>query len=229
MWSRPGGVDDHDVALARAPGLDGVVGDGGGIAAGRGADEVGSGPLGPDLELLLGGGPEGVAGADEDAAAVLPQLLRELAHGRRLAGAVDADDEDHGRLGAESDRGRGAEQLLDLLGERLAEVADLAASLEAPHDLGRGADADVAVDERFLEPLPGFLVGGVERAGRDLGRQRAAALRERVAQAAEEAAPLRLVGRGRLVTEELCPGSRHGATLPAARPSNSSPATIPAM
>ena len=106
--------------------------------------------------------------------------------------------------------------------------SELATGLEAPHDLGRGADADVAVDESLLEPLPGLLVGGVERAGRDLGRQRAAALRERVAQAAEEAAPLRLVGRGRLVTEELCPGSRHGATLPAARP-QLPPATIPAM
>ena len=79
MWSRPGGVDDHDVAPAGAPGLDRVEGDGGGVAAGRGADEVGSGPLGPDLELLLGRGPERVAGADEDAAAVLAQLLGELA------------------------------------------------------------------------------------------------------------------------------------------------------
>ena len=147
---------------------------------------------------------------------MLAQLLRELAHGRRLAGAVDADDEDHGRLRVERDRGRCAEQHLDLLRERLAEVTDLATRLEPPHDLGRGADADVAVDQRLLEPLPGLLVGGVERAGRDLGRQRAAALRERVAQPAEEAAPLRLVSGGRLVAEELCPGSRHGATLPAA-------------
>ena len=93
--------------------------------------------------------------------------------------------------------GGGAEELLDLLRERLAEVAHLAAGLEPPHDLGRRADADVAVDERLLEPLPGLLVAGVERAGDDLCRQRAAALRERVAQPAEEAAPLRLVGRSR--------------------------------
>ena len=70
--------------------------------------------------------------------------------------------------------GGGAEQLLDLLGQRLAEVADLAASLEAPDDLGRGADADVAVDGAPPRAAPGLLVGGVERAGRDLGRQRAA-------------------------------------------------------
>src|SRR4029079_16342354 len=136
--------------------------------------------------------------------------------------------EDHGRRGPESDGWRRAEQLLDLLGERLAEVADLATRLEAAHDLRRRADAAVTVDERFLEPLLGFLVGGVERAGRDLGRQRTAALRARVARTPKEAGPLRLVGCGRLVTEELCPGSRHGATLPAAR-TQPSPVTMPAM
>ena len=50
--------------------------------------------------------------------------------------------------------------------------------LQPPHDLGRRADADVAVDERLLEPLPGLLVAGIEGARRDLGRQRTATLRE---------------------------------------------------
>ena len=44
----------------------------------------------------------------------------------------------------------------------------------------------------------------------DLGSQRAATLRERVAEPPEEPRALGLVGRGRLVTEELCPGARHG-------------------
>jgi len=56
---------------------------------------------------------------------------------------------------------------------------------------------------RSGDGAPRLLVAGIERAGSDLGRQGAAALRERVAQPAEEAAPLGLVGRGRLVTEEL--------------------------
>jgi hypothetical protein len=58
------GIDDHDVTSPRAPGLDGIERDGGGIAARRSADEVGSGPLGPDLELLLRCCPERVARAD---------------------------------------------------------------------------------------------------------------------------------------------------------------------
>ena len=148
---------------------------------------------------------------------MLTELLSELADGRRLAGAVDADDEDHRGLRAEGERRRRAEQLLDLLRERLAEVAHLAARLEPPHDLRRRANADVAVDERLLEPLPGLLVARVERACGDLGRERAPALRERVAQPAEEAGPLRLVGRGRLVAEELGPGSGHAGTLAAVR------------
>ncbi len=140
---------------------------------------------------------------------MLAELLGELADGRRLAGAVHADDEDHGRLRGERERGRVAEEQLDLFCQRLAEVVQVAAGLEPPHDLGRRANADVAVDERLLEPLPGLLVAGVERSCRDLGGQRPAALRERVAQPAEEAGALRLVLRGRLVTEQLCPGSRH--------------------
>ena len=54
--------------------------------------------LGPDLELLLGRRPERVGGAEVTGAAGLAELRGELADRRRLAGAVDADDED--------DRGR---------------------------------------------------------------------------------------------------------------------------
>ena len=210
-----GGVDDHDVATSRPPRLDGVEGDGSGIAARRRSDEVRPGPFGPDLELLLGGGPKGVAGPDEHRATMLAQLLRELADGGRLAGAVHTHDENHGRFRVEVERRRGAEQLLDLLGERVAEVGQLAARLQSPHDLRRGANAHITVDQGFLEPLPRFLVAGVERARGDLCSQGTTALRERFAKPAEETGPLGLVHRGRLVTEELCPGSRHGETLPA--------------
>ena len=58
------GVDDHDVRLARAPGLDRVEGDGRRVGAAGAADEVGARPLGPDLELLLGRGAERVGRAD---------------------------------------------------------------------------------------------------------------------------------------------------------------------
>ena len=96
-----------------------------------------------------------------------------------------------------------AEQRLDLLRERLAQVSELAPGLEPAHELGRRADADVAVDQRLLEAFPASSSAASNVAGHDLGRQRAATLRERVAEPAEEAGALGLVGRGRLVAEEL--------------------------
>ena len=144
------GVDDHDVS-ARA---DRVVGDRGRVAAALAAHELGAGALRPDLELLLGRCAEGVGGADGDRAAVLAELLRELADRRRLAGAVDADDEDHRRAGRERQRRRRPEQRRDLLGERLREVAHILAGLEPRDELGRRLDADVGAEQRLLEPLP---------------------------------------------------------------------------
>ncbi len=152
-----------------------------GSAPAGGADEVGPGALRPDLELLLGGRAERVGGAQQDGAVVLAQLLRELADRRRLARAVDADDEDHGRLLAEVERPRLAEHRRDLLLERLAQIAELAAGLEPAHELRGRADADVAVDEGLLEPLPVLRVAGIEGRRRQLARERPPALAERVA------------------------------------------------
>ena len=116
-----GGVDDHDVVPARARRLDCVVCNGRGIGAARRADEVGTRALGPDLELLLRRRAERVRRADEHRAAVLAELLRELADRRRLAGSVDADDEDHARAGVEREDRRAAEERLDLVGEGILE------------------------------------------------------------------------------------------------------------
>ena len=91
-------VDDHDAPSARDAGTDGVVGDSGRIRAAGRAHEVGVRALGPRLELLRRGCPEGVGGPDHDARTGLVQLVGQLADRRRLAGPVDAHDEDHGRL-----------------------------------------------------------------------------------------------------------------------------------
>ena len=155
------------------------------------------------------------AGAEDDGAAVLAQLLRELADRRRLARAVDADDEDHGRPRAERRASRGcAEQRLDLLGERLTEVGQLTARLEPPHDLGRRRHADISVDQRLLEPLPRLLVAG-SKPRRELGRQRPPALRERVAQPPEET---RLLG---LVAQPVAPRRRGARPRFSTRPNAS--------
>ena len=84
---------------------------------------------------------------------------------------------------AERERRRLAEQRLDLLDERVLEVARDAARLESPDELGGRRHADVAADERLLEPLPRLVVGRVEAGRRELGGERPAALRERLAHA----------------------------------------------
>ncbi len=148
----------------------------------------------------------------------------DLADRRRLAGAVDADHQQHRRLAAEVDRGaRGGgdlgEDLDQALAHRLAVGGDAAALdlvLEPFDHLGRGRRADVGEDQRLLQPLPGLVVDALEEAGRDLLGQRLAALGEALAQAAEDAAALlgALSRRGvralaRTEVEYLLPTGRH--------------------
>ena len=156
-----GGVDDHDVAAARLRRLDRVVGDGRGVAAARGADEVCAGALRPDLELLLGRRTERVGRRDDNREPVLRELRRELADRRRLPRAVDADDEDHARPLCDVQDARLAEQRGDLLAERRLR------SPSSPRASSRRTSSAVAsrrrrLDQRLLEPLPGEVVGGIE-------------------------------------------------------------------
>ena len=67
---------------------------------------------------------------------------------------------------------------------------DLAACFEPAHELGRCAHADIRADQRLLEPLPRKLVAGIERRRGQLLRERAPALRERVAQPREHSGAL---------------------------------------
>ncbi len=193
-----------------------VVGDGRRVAAALRADEVRARPLGPDLELLLRRRAVRVRRGDEDGAAVLRELRGELADRRRLARAVDADDEDHGGRVREVERRRLAEKRGDLVGK----VGDPAARLEPLHELGRRADADVAGDQRLLEPLPVGLIARIERHHRrgDLARERAARLRERVAQPGEEPTALLLrLGRSAVLAQQFPPAPRHRPSLDSAR------------
>src|SRR4051795_5139590 len=110
----------------------------------------------------------------------LAQVPGELADRRRLAGAVDADDEDDRRVGPQVDRVvAGArelgEQLGQAAGQRLAagKLALLGLALELLHHLGGGPGADVGVDQRLLQALPRLLVEvAFEQRRLDLGGQR---------------------------------------------------------
>src|ERR687887_1909402 len=209
-----GRVDDHDVAAVRLRDVDRFVRDRGGVGAALRADEVGAGAVGPDLELLLSRGAEGVRRADDDRAAVLGQAEGELPDRRRLAGAVDADDEEDGGVRGDVEAARLAEEAGDLVREGRTQILDVAAGFEPLDELRGGANPDVGGDERLLEPLPGRLVAGVEGGRRELFGERAAALAERLAQPSEEPAALLLALRRRAVlAQELRPAPRHAGTL----------------
>ena len=75
--------------------LQGVEGEARRVRALLAGDDRCADPLAPDLELLDGGGPEGVAGGEHHRQALLAEFLGKLADGGGLAGAVHAHHEDH--------------------------------------------------------------------------------------------------------------------------------------
>ena len=100
----PRGVGDQDVDVARARGLQAIEDDGGGLGARLLGDDGHPIALGPDLQLFARRGAKGIAGGEHDAAALGEQPVRQFADGGGLAGAVDADHQDHVGLDVGIDR-----------------------------------------------------------------------------------------------------------------------------
>ena len=92
------GVDHDDVGARRDALVDGVERHRRRVGALGSAHHLGAHPRRPGLQLVGGGGAEGVGGAQHDPPAVGDQHPREFADGRGLAGAVDADDQQHRRV-----------------------------------------------------------------------------------------------------------------------------------
>ena len=88
-----GGVDNDDVHAARLCRLNGVEHHGGGVGALLVLDDLHAGALRPDGELVGGRCAERVRRREEHTVALLLELGGKLADRRRLADAVDADDE----------------------------------------------------------------------------------------------------------------------------------------
>ena len=123
-----GGVGEHEVDVARRRPLDGVEHDRARIAALAPPDELDAGPLGPRRQLLGGSGPERVAGGEQHAATGGDLLVGDLADARRLADAVDADEQPHvgSPVAVEVQRAIGAgEALLHLLAQGIEQLVGL--------------------------------------------------------------------------------------------------------
>ena len=120
-----GGVGQYDVGFAGFSGLDGVVADGGGIAFGLG-DDGDTVAFAPFLELLAGGGAEGVACGEDDGFALLLEVFGEFADGGGFARAVDAghhDDEGLAVVGNFEWFFQRGEEVVEGFFERLTQLA----------------------------------------------------------------------------------------------------------
>ena len=150
-------------------------------------DDLGAHAVAPLAHLLDGGGAKGVGGGDDDLRVVLSVGVGQLADAGRLAGAVDADDEDDGRPGRRlrgpGRRARGCprgwadfEDIDELVLEGVAHVVGVVEAflLDAAlhvfeHFLG-GGHAGVGADEELFELFPeGVIDAGAFEEGGEVG------------------------------------------------------------
>ena len=90
-----GGIGDQHIDAARLGRLDGIEDHRGGVGAGVLGDDRNVVALAPDLQLLDGGGAEGITGGQHHRFALVLEAARQLADGGGLADAVDPDHQDH--------------------------------------------------------------------------------------------------------------------------------------
>ena len=94
----PGGVGNDHVIAAGGGRFHRVKNDGGGVGSLTGLDQRDPGAVGPDLQLLAGGGTEGVACSQHDPATLTGVVIGQLGNAGGLAHAVHANDQNDGRL-----------------------------------------------------------------------------------------------------------------------------------
>ena len=132
-----------------------------GSAPGPLAHQLRAGPIGPDRQLVDGRGTKGVRSPDDDLLAEIAEAMGELADGRRLAAAVDPDDEDDRRGATERDLGRLGSHLAGhrggQAGRDLRPVDNpplLGLLAELVHQRKRRVHPTVGGDQRLFELVP---------------------------------------------------------------------------
>ena len=133
------------------------------------ADGLRAHPVSPGLQLVDGRGTERIGRAEHHRLAVADQRPGELADGRGLSRAVDADHEDDrrpplvalrpqrpARLGVHLGEQFGAEHGPHLLGG--LRTLDLHPGPQVRHDLPGRRDADVGRDQDLFDLVPGVVV-----------------------------------------------------------------------
>ena len=159
-----GGVGNDHVVAAGVGALDGVEDDRRRVRAHAGLDQRHAGALGPELQLLTGGGAEGIARCQHDAASLLFVQAGQLGNRRGLADAVDADDQNDGGLAVQIHRVAGGQLLADDAAQRVQrlltgfQVFFLDLVVQLVHQTHGAGGADVGQNELFLELVVQIIV-----------------------------------------------------------------------
>ena len=160
-----GGVDDDHVHVSGLGGLNAVKDHGGRVRSLVLADQVRPAALGPDLQLVRGGSPEGVSRHQQDLLPRVYLLLGDLADGGGLAHAVDSDDQDHAGMGGQVQVGvshadhAGEDHPQGRLGlVRPGDVLIPYRLAELLRGLGRGLHTHVRQDQALLQLVIEVLV-----------------------------------------------------------------------
>ena len=137
-------------------------------------DDLHLGPLGPDRQLLRGGGPEGIPRRQQDPVPIGLQAVGQLADGGGLAHAVDPDHQDHRRLAGQVQAGlshrQHFHQNLPQAGFYLLRLFDLPLLYPLPQGLHRlqgGLHPHIREDQGLLQFLKKVLIHG-EQAGENI-------------------------------------------------------------
>ena len=178
----PGGVGDDHVRVPSDRRVERVVNDCARVRARRMSDDRDARAVGPDPELVDGGGTKGVCGSEDDRAPLLEVAGGHLADGRGLARAVDTDDEnDRGpAIGRRPGRPIGVsidQERRELLADRALRALSVAPAAGALDEIDRQRRPDVARDQCLLDVVPGRTVDATKVAA-ELGHERSAGLLE---------------------------------------------------
>ena len=158
------GIADNNITAACLRRRDRIEHDRRRIAALGMAHKLRIGALCPDLKLVDRRRTEGIRCRDQNALALILELMTHLADRCRLAGAVDADHKDHGGLCRKIQSlvlahhfcGDLLDQPHDII--RIGDAALLDAVTQLVADLDRRVSAHIAHDHRFLKLLKELLV-----------------------------------------------------------------------
>ena len=157
-----GGVADQVLDAAAFRGFPGIVTNGGRVRFVLGFDDRNGEALGPLIQLLDGGGTEGIGCGKHHFFSLTLEEMRQLGGAGGFAHAIDADDQNNAGGVSEFRQacGRGREDFEDFFAAHVDDFFSLEAAAfgsQDVQDVHRHAHPNIASDEAFLEFIEVYL------------------------------------------------------------------------